>query len=142
MRAYPSRKDQEASRQAMRRKVIALLMAWKPSHFGNWCAERASFKCDMQRIYDWVNTYGHAKPKWLNQYTYSELVKLVSQVKKITNTQSNGTKRTPTQPQSGDQGSIPLSPQGRATGAHLHDGGTGSQLPLGLEPHLEDSPRS
>jgi hypothetical protein len=94
----------------MRRKVIALLMGWKPEQFGFWDPATFKYLPDMKRIYTWVNEYGMYKPKWLNKHSYPELVNLVSQITKITNPNSrDATKeeKKPRTPQPRDQGDLP-----------------------------------
>lgn len=84
MTPKPTLEERSLAKQDMRRKVIALLMSWKPQAFGTWSAAAMRYVPDMQKIYHWVNTYGMYKPKWLNKHTYTELVNLVSQITKIT----------------------------------------------------------
>jgi hypothetical protein len=90
----PSRplNERGEAKQDMRRKVIALLMSWKPAVFGTWSSVQMRYVPDMQKIYQWVNTYGLYKPKWLNKHTYKELVDLVSQITKITSSRDAKTK--------------------------------------------------
>lgn len=86
MKPRLSKTDQAKACQQMRTKVIALLMGWKPEHFGTWDTAKMRHVPDMTKIYSWINEYGHRKPKWFNKYTYDELVTLVSQIEKITRT--------------------------------------------------------
>lgn len=102
MRSHPSKADLQKAVQSMRRKVIALLMAWKPEQFGVWDTGKMRHLPDMARIYQWINEYGYLKPKWLNKYTYQELTVLVSQIKKITTSSSNGQQNPHKKPKSRD----------------------------------------
>lgn len=73
-RLFPSKAtEDEVSRNNQRRKIISLFrkMGWQ---FGG--------KADMERIYAWVIKYGYLD-KPLNEYTYQELPKLVTQVETI-----------------------------------------------------------
>lgn len=70
-RTFPHTPDLNSIRSnAMRRKIIGIFskMGW-----------RENGKADMERIYAWVLQYSILK-KPLNDYTYEELQKLVSQV--------------------------------------------------------------
>lgn len=95
----------------MRRKVIALLMGWKPELFGVWDPSTFKYLPNMPRIYRWINEHGMYKPKWLNKHSYPELVNLVSQLAKITKPLTRDPKKEDaksTDPQSGDQRNLPL----------------------------------
>jgi hypothetical protein len=70
-RTFPSTPDIKLIRSnAMRRKIIGIFskMGW-----------RQAGKADMERIYGWVLQYSYLK-KSLNDYSYSELPQLVTQV--------------------------------------------------------------
>lgn len=83
------------AKDVMRRKVIALLMSWKPEHFGSWSTASMRYIPDMSRIYAWVNQYGLYKPKWLNKHTYIEMVELVSQITKISKSDPSKKEKKP-----------------------------------------------
>lgn len=102
MRAHPNKASIDKALQDMRRKVIALLMSWKPEQFGIWDTLKMRHVPDMSKIYEWINQYGHLKPKWLNKYTYEELTTLVSQIEKITTSSSNGESKKNKKPKSRD----------------------------------------
>lgn len=97
MRSHPAKEDEAKALQDMRRKVIALLMSWKTEMFGVWDTRKMRHVPDMSKIYEWINTHGYLKPKWLNKYTYQELTTLVSQIEKITTSSSDGQQKTPKQ---------------------------------------------
>jgi len=83
-KTYLKKGDESKAKQAMRSKIIAMLMAWKPDKFGRFDYDKMKHAPVMSEIYKWVNDYGHKKPLWLNKYSYSDLVILVSQIGKIT----------------------------------------------------------
>ena len=73
-RTFPAGEDpKKAKANQMRRKIIALFRKMGYQEDG---------KADMERIYAWVLKYGLLN-KSLNQYTYDELPKLVTQVESI-----------------------------------------------------------
>lgn len=84
MKKFLTKTEQQEAKQAMRKKIIAMLLDWKPGQFGTFDPATMRRKPNMAMIYEWVNTYGHKKPTWLNKYTYGELVTLVSQINQIT----------------------------------------------------------
>lgn len=106
-----SKPEKQEAVTKMRRKVIALLMGWKPEQFGLWEPGTFKYLPNMPRIYSWINEHGMHKPKWLNKHTYTELVELVSQITKITKPPSREPKEKeakPRHPQSGNQRDLPL----------------------------------
>lgn len=73
-RTYPDGEDLvKIKTNQMRRKIIGLFrkMEWQDNG-----------KADMERIYAWTLKYGYLKLP-LNEYTYEELPKLVTQVETI-----------------------------------------------------------
>lgn len=66
----------------MRRKIIAL---FRERGFEYYDHASNRTKADMHRIYKWVKHYGKHNPKRLKDYTYSELIDLVSQVETLHN---------------------------------------------------------
>jgi len=106
MKPKHTRPEKAEAVTKIRRKVIALLMGWKPERFGFWDPATFKYLPDMNKIYAWVNEYGLYKPKWLNKHTYPELVDLVSQLTKITKPPTRAQKEKETKPrptQPGDQ---------------------------------------
>lgn len=64
--------------EKMRRKVLyyAHQMGWQKA------SASGKLRVDMQRVDEWCKTYGYLK-KPLNNYTYKELPKLLSQIEAV-----------------------------------------------------------
>ncbi len=72
----PNETDLQAD--TMRKKIISMLR-----EIGYETKYNNKIVADMQRIYTLIKSKGFKKPKGLNEYTYEELPKLVSQIEAI-----------------------------------------------------------
>ena len=129
MRSFPAKADQNQAKQDMRRKIIAMLMSWKPEQFGTFRPSGMKYVPDMEKIYTWINKYGHKHPKWLNKYSYQDLVILVSQIEQITKkNKSDGIQKRSGRKKRGDKADIPTPTKGRAQGVKFRSGGAMPKL--------------